>query len=191
MSETRREDHFIPPTGGCGLTARERLLPDEVSEAFVRYHPVLFRYLTRLTGDADLAADAAQHAFAQLLQQPPETANVKGWLFQVGRNEACQSARTRNRRKQLLARSPGRTPLGDAPLICDEVLERKDQRVRVQRALGSLSRRDRTAVMMRIHGYSHREIAAAIGAKSGSVGTIIARALKKLVPRLQAELDDR
>jgi DNA-directed RNA polymerase specialized sigma24 family protein len=47
------------------------------------------------------------------------------------------------------------------------------------RALDALSDKERTAVLMREEGFSHKEIADAVGTTTGSVGTLIARALLK------------
>ena len=43
---------------------------------------------------------------------------------------------------------------------------------------------------MREEGFAHREIADAIGTTTGSVGTMIARALDKLAERLSLDGED-
>jgi DNA-directed RNA polymerase specialized sigma24 family protein len=59
----------------------------------------------------------------------------------------------------------------------------------VRRALAALSERDRTALLMREEGFSHEEIAAAVGTTTKSVGTVVARALRKLAAELPLPLD--
>ncbi len=44
----------------------------DIQQLFGEHYDVLFRYLVRLTGDPDLAADAAQEAFVRLVEREPE-----------------------------------------------------------------------------------------------------------------------
>jgi RNA polymerase sigma-70 factor (ECF subfamily) len=60
----------------------------------------------------------------------------------------------------------------------------------VQQALAGLPERDRTLLLMREEGFSHREIAEAVGTTTGSVGTMIARALDKLAAELRLDEED-
>ena len=46
-------------------------------------------------------------------------------------------------------------------------------------AMDELPERDRHLLLMREEGFSYQEIAAAIGVAPGSVGTLIARAIKR------------
>jgi DNA-directed RNA polymerase specialized sigma24 family protein len=50
----------------------------------------------------------------------------------------------------------------------------------VRAALDRLSWKERTVLLMREEGFAHHEIAGAVGTTTGSVGTMLARALKKL-----------
>jgi RNA polymerase sigma factor (sigma-70 family) len=163
----------------------------DVPALFAEHHPPLFRYLARLTGDPDAAADAAQEAFVRLVERPPAHGETRAWLFRVGTNAALQSARTRSRRRALLASSPARAPVADSPEPADVVLERSRRREEVQRALGTLGERDRTVLLLREEGFSHREIAAQVGTTTGSVGTMIARALDKLADALRLDEEPR
>ena len=79
--------------------------------------------------------------------------------------------------------------MGDPPDRPDEALERVDQRRRVRAALDRLSEKERTVLLMREEGFAHREIAAAVGTSTGSVGTMIARALRKLAAELPPETE--
>ena len=159
----------------------------DVARLFAEHHASLFRYLARLTGDADAAADAAQEAFVRMVERPPAPGETRAWLFRVGTNAALEAARTRTRRARLLDARPGRAPLGDAP---DEALERAERRSAVQAALATLPERDRRILLMREEGFSHREIAEAVGTTTGSVGTMIARALDRLAAALPLDEDN-
>ena len=162
----------------------------DVARLFAEHHASLFRYLSRLTGDPDLAEDAAQEAFVRLVERPPTPDRTRAWLFRVGVNAARMSARTGTRRRRILEGAPERAPVGDAPLLPDLATERAELRARVRRALDALPERDRVMLLMREEGFSHREIAEAVGTTTGSVGTMIARALARLAPELQLDEEE-
>jgi RNA polymerase sigma factor (sigma-70 family) len=164
-----------------------------VARLFEEHHVGLYHYLVRLTGDADLASDAAQEAFVRLLTDPPALAPAaagdahraeRAWLYRVATNVALEQARTDARRRRLLAASPERAPVADPAPGGDELAEARERHARVEAALAELPPRDRTALLMRESGFSHREIAAAVGTTTGSVGTVVARALAKLAAAL-------
>ncbi|HEX8696095.1 MAG TPA: sigma-70 family RNA polymerase sigma factor [Longimicrobium sp.] len=162
----------------------------DAGRLFAEHHASLFRYLSRLTGDPDLAEDAAQEAFARLVERPPPAEHARAWLFRVGTNAARMSARTGTRRRRLLEAAPGRAPVGDAPRAPDDAAELAELRDRVRRALGALPERDRVVLLMREEGFTHREIAAAVGTTTGSVGTMVARALARLAPVLRLDEEE-
>ncbi|MGD8276854.1 MAG: sigma-70 family RNA polymerase sigma factor [Gemmatimonadota bacterium] len=162
----------------------------DAARLFEEHHGALLRYLVRLTGDGDLAADAAQEAFARLVEKPPRDEQPRAWLFTVATNVVRAAANNRKRRRMLLEGSVARVPAGDAPGRPDDELERRETRTKVRAALDSLSQKERTVLLMREEGFTHREIAEAVGTTTGSVGTMIARALDKLAERLPLDPED-
>jgi RNA polymerase sigma-70 factor (ECF subfamily) len=100
---------------------------------------------------------------------------------------ALDDRRSHRRHEDLLRGAPERAGLGEAPDRPDEALARGDLRRRVRAALDSLGEKERTVLLMREEGFTHREIAAAVGTTTGSVGTMIARALRKLAALLPPE----
>jgi RNA polymerase sigma-70 factor, ECF subfamily len=139
----------------------------------------LYRYLVRLAGDSDFAADAAQEAFVRLLERPAMGTVERAWLFKVGTNYVLESARTASRRKRLLGGRGERT-MGDPPRDPHAALEADEQRQAVTAALARLSDKERIAVLMREEGFTHREIADAVATTTASVGTLLARTLARL-----------
>ena len=147
----------------------------------------LFRYLVRMTGDSDLAADVLQETFLRLVERPPSTTeNLRGWLFKVATNELRDHARKRKRQAALVGRGGGADSLADPPPLPDQVVVDREGSTAVRRALDSLSSRDRTILLMREEGFRHREIAEAVDTTTGSVGTLIARALDRVKKELEA-----
>jgi RNA polymerase sigma-70 factor (ECF subfamily) len=162
----------------------------DATALFREHHAPLVRYLVRLTGDPDLAADAAQEAFARLVSHPPRDERPRAWLFTVATNVVRATANRANRRRRLLEGGVARAPAADAPERPDEGLERSERRHAVRAALDSLAEKERTVLLMREEGFAHREIAEAVGTTTGSVGTLIARALDKLAERLPLDAED-
>jgi RNA polymerase sigma-70 factor (ECF subfamily) len=161
--------------------------PDQrlnVTQLFQEHYDALYRYLVRLTGDADLAADAAQEAFVRLVERPPQDRHLRAWLFAVATNVVRDTARARARWLKLLTGSPDRAPVGDQPLLPDAAAESGERQKMVRAALDRLSWKEKTVLLMREEGFAHHEIAAAVGTTTGSVGTMLARALNKLANEL-------
>lgn len=159
----------------------------DAESLFRKHHAALFRYLIRLTGDPDQAADAAQETFRRLLERPPRSVQVRAWLFRVATNLVREEARTRTRRRRLLDRSPESAPTGTRLPGPSAAFEAKRRREAVHRALDELSWKERTILLMYAEGFKHREVAAAIGTTTRSVGTMIARALRKFGAALEAD----
>jgi RNA polymerase sigma-70 factor (ECF subfamily) len=164
---------------------------ERITQLFEDHHASLFRYLARLSGDADLAADAAQEAFVRLIEGDGRrgTSAPRAWLFTVGTNLVLEGSRTRTRRARLLERDPARAPVGDPPVDAQTRLEADERRRVVSAALLALSEKERTALLMQQEGFSHREIADVVGTTTGSVGTLLARALNKLASALPLDSD--
>lgn len=162
-----------------------------VAELFHRYRDDLYRYVVRFTGDPDLADDVVQDTFVRLAERPPPNrAGLRGWLFTVATNLARDASRTASRRGRLLAGAQHRLPQGEPPRDPAAAAEREDIRRRVRAALDALSERERTMLLMREEGFTHREIAEAVGSTTKSIGTMTARALAKMARVLRQDRED-
>lgn len=150
---------------------------------FQRLYPSLFRYLQRLTGDEDVAADLAQETFVRLLRQSIPEEEVRPWIFTVGMNLVRDRARKTDRRQRLLSAGP---ELVTRPALPDEQVERAEQIQRVRSVLDRLPERDRQLLLMREEGFKYEEIARVVGVAPASVGTLIARALRRFVALYEA-----
>jgi RNA polymerase sigma-70 factor (ECF subfamily) len=156
--------------------------------AFEAYHTPLYRYVAKLTGDPDLAADAAQEAFVRLSQRPPRHfGNLRAWLYTVATNYALDTLKVSRRRMTLLGDAAQRSLLADCETAPDLDLERRERREVVRAALNQLRERERVALLMRAEGFSYKEVGNALGVSVNSVGVIAARALRKLAAALQPQ----
>ena len=161
-----------------------------VAELYQEHREGLFRYLSRLSGDPDLASDAVQEVFVRIQERPPRrTDNLRPWLYTVATNVIRDAARAQARRRSLLLARPERT-VADGPVDPSVSAEREERRIRVREALATLSEKERTTLLMRAEGFSHQEIASAVGTTTKSVGTLIARSLDKLANMLTLDRED-
>jgi RNA polymerase sigma-70 factor, ECF subfamily len=157
---------------------------DTASVLFARHHEQLHRYLARLTGDPDVAADIAQETFVRFLEHVPDEATAAPWLFRVATNLARDTARTQRRRRELAMRGRAMLAHADPPPAPDRRVERARARRAVLDAFEALTEKERVALLMREEGYAHREIAEVLGTTTGTIGTLMARALRKAAARL-------
>lgn len=160
-------------SGKRSARSRSRL---DFDALFQHWYPPLVRYLHGLTGDADLADDLAQESFVRLLRQTMPEEEAKLWLFTVATNLVRDGARQTSRRQRLLTLVP--VWGSDAPLA-DEEMEHAERAQRVRAALDRLAARDQQILLMRQEGFRYAEIARATGVAPGSVGTLLARALRR------------
>jgi RNA polymerase sigma-70 factor, ECF subfamily len=155
----------------------------DFDSVFAELYPSLFRYLQRLTADADVAEDIAQEAFVRLLKQSLPANEVRPWLFTVAMNLVRDRARKSERRQRLLATA---TDLVTQRSLPDEDMERAERITSVRHVLDRLPDRDRQLLLMREEGFRYDEIATVVGVAPASVGTLIARALKKFAAEFEA-----
>jgi len=163
-----------------------RLYAVDLNALYLEHNEALTRYLTRLTGDRDSAADAAQEAYSRLLSHPPErNDNLRAWLYTVATN-VVRDGWKRQQTALRLVQSRDAVPTAAAPQDPHDVVERNERQEAVRKVLDRLSVRDKTILLMREGGFSHKEIADAVDTTTKSVGTMIARAMRKFAKEFEA-----
>jgi len=145
-------------------------------QAFTERFDGLFRYLDRLSGDPDLAAEIAQETFVRLHQRGEMPDSVGAWLVSVANNLCRDERRRRQRRRRLLASRPPDATMGDGWPTPDGEVVGAERRGMVRAALATLPLRDQQILLLRHTGFSYREIAAGLGLPESSIGTWLARA---------------
>lgn len=164
-----------PTSDSSGMPARA-LFDRAFEKMFEQHFASLFRYMDRLSGDPDLAADIAQEAFVRLYQRGAFPDNLRGWLAAVGGNLLRDSRHSTRRRLELLASQPSELTMGTPAPSAETELLRDEQRTAVRSVLGRLPERDQRLLLLRHEGYSYREIGLALGIAETSVGTLLMRA---------------
>ena len=149
---------------------------DDVGRIYTAEFSRLFRFLNRLTGDADRASDLVQEAFVRLHSRGSMPDEPSAWLVSVALNLFRNARTTDARRRRLLTPFRAEAVMADPTAAPGVALENADRRAQVRRILGRLSERDRQLLLLRAESYRYREIAAALDLKEESVGTLLARA---------------
>ena len=131
------------------------------------------RVIARVIRDPARAEELAVEVFLKWSRTPhAQGEHVEGWLYRaairVGQDELRRQVR-RSRYEQLFAFVRG-TPTPE------EILAGRQEQQRVDVVLSVLKPRQAELLVLRSHGLSYDELAAALDLNAGSVGTLLARA---------------
>jgi RNA polymerase sigma-70 factor, ECF subfamily len=167
----RRLGHVIRESTSTevGVT---RLRHDDFAAFYRMHRPEIVRAVTATIGDADLAAEATDEAFARAYahwRKVSSADNQPGWVYRVALNWSLDQLRRRKRgRLRTAAMAPQAT---DDPEPMPEVAA----------ALERLSPDHRSVVVLRVWlDWSEAEVAAALGIPKGTVKSRLARALDQM-----------
>jgi RNA polymerase sigma-70 factor (ECF subfamily) len=182
-------DRGSPPSGpltllqdGGSVTNRIRLGDAAAFDQFLEcYWPPLVWYLNALTKNLQQAQDLAQEAFLRVWEQRAHlrpSVSAKPYLYQTARNLAL------NELKRVRISEVSLEPSDDEPSTTVtplEILERKELRAMIERAVDALPLRRREAFLLaHHHGLSHREIAQVMQISVQTVANQISSALSDL-----------
>ena len=143
-----------------------------------RHYGRVYRYLTRLVGDSEAAADLAQETFLaayQALTRLADDSNVGGWLFRIATNLARQHHR---RRRVICWSRLSRLEADHAPSPSLE--DRVAQQDLVRRALDQLPLDQRVCLLLYAStGYTCAEIGEIVGKSADAVRMLLVRARRR------------
>ncbi|MGE5380056.1 MAG: sigma-70 family RNA polymerase sigma factor [Methylocystaceae bacterium] len=154
---------------------------DEARRFFDSEYPGLYRYALYLTRHQETAEEICQETFLRWykLPRPEEIERPRAWLRTVGAHLAYNHLRRQNRRLQLESSEPlDMIPLARQP---------DTAQLEVEDVLNRMSWRDRMLIKLRMVGLSYNEIAEVMDLSLGSVGTMLARALKRFKEEYQGK----
>ncbi|MPY86857.1 MAG: sigma-70 family RNA polymerase sigma factor [Luteitalea sp.] len=136
------------------------------------------RYALLLSKDEELARDALQEAFMRYfvaLCNGKQITNARAWIYRVMRNyllDRMKAYRARDERSiEELSSCPGTDQDVEASYYRREVLRLIQE---------TLTPRERECVRLRGAGLRYDEIATALRVRSGTVGALISRAMRKM-----------
>ncbi|HEV8357070.1 MAG TPA: sigma-70 family RNA polymerase sigma factor [Gemmatimonadales bacterium] len=162
---------------------------DRFVELFDADFPRIYRYLDRLTGEPELAADLAQEAFVRLYRRGALPDAPGAWLITVALNLLRNERSSRSRRRRLLTLSRGERAHSDPAPSPEQAAEAEDSRRRVRLAVDQLPERERRLLLLQAEGYSYGDLAAALQLNPASVGTLLARAREQFRALYEERLD--
>ena len=144
----------------------------------------LWGYLSRISGDRQLADDLLQEAYYRLLragERFESDAHRRNYLYRIATN-LVRDSRRKNRPVQAdsveLASLPADpSPLADADRLAD-----------MRRAMRKLRPRERALLWLAYaHGSTHVEIAEVLGVKTASVKQLLFRARRRMAALLRGD----
>jgi len=146
-----------------------------------QYYPLILRYLTRRTGDAELAADLTQETFLDAWRDLARLAHgraVAPWLYQIARNNLLPHWRRRRpvSLDALLAED------GGEPAACQQAdpAPACDERALIAQVLGGLSAPLQEALLLHCRqGFTSEEV--------GQVLAISGEAARKRIGRAKTQ----
>jgi RNA polymerase sigma-70 factor (ECF subfamily) len=155
-------------------------MDEEAFRAFYqRTSRALWAYLSRMSGDRQLADDLLQEAYYRLLRRGRSFASEehrRHYLFRIATNLVLD---VRRRPRLRFTRMPGECDMA-APRTPDGA-EQAVRRADLSRAMDRMKPRDRAILWLAYaQGSSHEEIAAATGLKAGSIKLMLSRARHRL-----------
>jgi RNA polymerase sigma-70 factor, ECF subfamily len=138
-------------------------------------------YLSRVIGDAGLADDLLQESYYRLLRarQAYETeAHRRHALFRIATNLVYYSRRRARH-------APPVSMLAGEPAARAREVETTERAADLRRAMAHLKPRERALLWLAYaQGSSHREIAASLGVRAGSIKILLFRARRRLAALL-------
>lgn len=135
----------------------------------------MWRAVFLASGSREVADDAIAEAFAQALRRGREVRDPAAWVWRVAFRVAAGELKERGRVERFEVESVAGLP---------------DPFVDLWRALAKLPLKQRASVVLADYaGWSHREIAKALGSSVSAVGVHVHRARKRLRDALEDDDD--
>lgn len=174
------------------LVVRAKDGSEEAFNDLVRlYHERIYRIALRIVHDPDEADEITQETFARAvaaLDRFDFRAKFYTWIVSIARNAAFDALRSMQRRSRYKSAEDGLDRFegegGGDPVQASSASEAKQV---IQKALGRLSVRDRTLIVLREYeSLQYDEIAKVMGCSVGTVESGLHRARKRLRQYLTA-----
>ncbi|HET8773449.1 MAG TPA: RNA polymerase sigma factor [Thermoanaerobaculia bacterium] len=156
--------------------------PAAFDALIARWHEPLWKYLRRLTGDEDAAAEAVQDAWLRILRGMPrlrDAGRLRAWIFGIARRVVMDRLREKYA-------EPARVSPEDVDLAAaDDAIDLKEELALLQEELARLPVPEREVVaLFHLEELSLLEIAEVAGIPAGTVKSRLFRARRALRDQL-------
>lgn len=129
--------------------------------------------LARRIAGPDAAEDVAQETFAALFRSgPADPQHARNWLYRTALHRSLDAVKRNHRRLEREVQ----IQLSGAPPEPSEIVERREERESVERALSKLKPTYAAALSLRLSGFSYKEIATMLDVPVERVGVMLLRA---------------
>jgi RNA polymerase sigma-70 factor (ECF subfamily) len=164
-------------TLACEPEARESQKPSVIDfeSLFLSHYPGVARAVARVVRDHARAEELAVEIFLKIWRNPSLQREVtEAWLYRAALRRGLDELRQRSRRthyERLLGfvrRNRNPDP--------EEIHSANEEQERVRRVLASMAPRQAELLLLRNHGLSYEELAAAQHRNAASIGTLLSRA---------------
>jgi len=165
---------MVTPAYGSG-----KLSSESFEELFLSTYPRLVALLRRMLGDCGRAEELANEAFLKLhttVLPPAIRANVPGWLYRTAMNLGIDDLRARTRRARVNEEASKAVAAAGKPEDGLQLVLRNETQQRVRLVLSKLKPDWAKILLLRVSGYSYKEIASHLEISVASVGTLLIRA---------------
>jgi RNA polymerase sigma factor (sigma-70 family) len=145
---------------------------DGFEEIFRAEYQGIARAIAAVNRDPGRAEELAVEVFLKWSRNhSPQKEKARGWLYRTAFRMALDDLRgqmRRHRYKDMLRGAGSRRP--------DEEFAQKEEQEKIRTVLAKIAKRESTMLLLRSRGFGYNELAAALGLKATSVGTILGRA---------------
>jgi len=150
-------------------------------ELVQRYYSKIYSFAYRMVSDAETAADLTQEVFLRAFAALPSfrlESSFQTWIFRIASNLCVDRHRRAQRRGPAPLSLEGFGEEEEEPGLevpdwsgnPERILEREELRAKVQEAIGQLSEKLRTVLLLYdFQGLSYEEIARVVGCPVGTV----------------------
>ena len=149
---------------------------DAFAALFADRSKPLYGYLSRLSGDPELAEDIVQQCFVKLYRRGAMPDDPAAWLVSVAHNLWRDDRRRGTRQARLLLEREAEVPTAEAAPAADATTLATERVGAARRALAQLPLRERQLLLLRHEGYSYGEIANILQLNASGIGTMLVRA---------------
>jgi RNA polymerase sigma-70 factor, ECF subfamily len=167
-------------------------LEDQIERIYDEYYRDVYRFLICFTGSTNDAEDLTQDVFIQVLKSLPkfnQQYRLKTWILTIARNVAVDHFR-RNKFSLIFKEGffAALVSKDDNP---DQLLETKEQKELIHRAISKLKPNYRSVLILRgINELSIRETAEILNVSESKVKVDYFRALRKLQETLKFNIEE-
>ena len=166
--------------------ARDKLqLPIPFQEILQRHEREIMRYLLRLSGDREDAADLFQETWLRAYRAYPKLdpkREVRPWLYAIAVNLCRNRARDGARRRRVILADNEKSPAEERGKVYRAITENDGYAVvHLRERISALPQKQREALYLRYFGgLDYAEIAAAMDCSQQSARANVSQAVRKL-----------